>query len=98
MEKRFEILAIDTESTSKGTKLPVWGSLSATDFKKGIDSFFDDFCDIFDGCSNKTGAFYIDEIELRLDISLSGGVRLIGAAEASTAGGITVKLKRREHE
>lgn len=99
MDNSFEIYAINPNVDAKGfIGKPMWGTVSASDLKNGLNTFLGNFSDVFSDCSQKIGDFYLDEIEIKVDISLSGGIRLIGAAEAKTTGGLTIKLKRRGHE
>lgn len=95
MDNSFEIYAIDPDQTAKGgSGVKRWDRIKPEDLKTGLDSFLEKFSYVLSECSQKIGEFNLDEIEIKVDISLTGGVRLIGAAEATTSGGLTIKFKR----
>lgn len=50
---------------------------------------------VFEKAEKEATHFTLDEIEVNLEISASGGIRLIGAFEASATGGIKLKFKRK---
>ena len=100
MENEFELLSIDYDDEAKGFGQRRLESrmLSKEKLQKGLGSFLSSFSDSLTACQTTLGEFELDEIVVKLDISFSGSVRLIGTAEASTTGGMTLKLKRRKDE
>ena len=73
--------------------LPKQISVESDVMTKNLLVFMDSFEQVFETESEKKG-FYIDEIELTLAVNASGGLELIGKANAGIEGGIKVKLKR----
>ena len=62
---------------------------------ENLNVFLTSFNQIIESQPEKLSkGFYIDEIELSLSVNASGGIELIGKAEAGVEGGIKVKLKR----
>ncbi|MBR3487100.1 MAG: hypothetical protein IKH31_05980 [Clostridia bacterium] len=99
MEKEFEILVANPNLISKGSDSVSSKKISVSTLKEGLNTFLDGISDVFSDIKELPCNYYVDELELKLDVTISGGIRLIGSAEASTAGGITLKIKQRKsHE
>jgi hypothetical protein len=60
----------------------------------GIRSFCQQFTGLLDGQSLDGGKAVIDEVELSLVVSASGGIELLGKVSVGAQAGIKVKLKR----
>jgi hypothetical protein len=71
--------------------------LSPELFAENLKSFLDNFSKVLEKQPKTIGnGFAIDEIELTLAISASGGIELIGKAEVGMQSAITIKLKKAE--
>ncbi|MDY0977786.1 hypothetical protein SOM61_22745 [Massilia sp. CFBP9012] len=69
--------------------------LSTEALQEGIKTFSVPFADLLDGQAIGLGHAVIDEIELSLTITASGGIELLGKATLGTQAAIKVKLKRK---
>lgn len=69
--------------------------LSTEALQEGIKTFSAPFADLLDGQPVGVGHAVIDEIELSLTITASGGIELLGKATVGTQAAIKVKLKRK---
>ncbi|APA69483.1 hypothetical protein YQ44_18760 [Janthinobacterium sp. 1_2014MBL_MicDiv] len=62
--------------------------------REGIKGFAAQFAALLDGTPIGEGGVLIDEIELSLTVTASGGVELLGKVSLGTQAAIKVKLKR----
>jgi len=62
--------------------------------RESIKSFAAQFSGLLDGGQLGNGSAVIDEIELSLTVTASGGVELLGKATVGTQAAIKLKLKR----
>ncbi len=62
--------------------------------QNGIRSFCQQFTGLLDGQSLDGGKAVIDEVELSLVVTASGGIELLGKVSVGAQAGIKVKLKR----
>lgn len=66
--------------------------------KTNLSTFISDLGATFDQMTAEIGNYELDEIEVNVDISVSGSVRLIGSIESGMSGGVTLKFKRKKDE
>lgn len=72
-------------------------SIPTSSLTEGLADFANRIDSILDGVKLASKEFYLDEIEVKVDITASGKVWLIGTVEAGATGGISMKFKRREN-
>lgn len=63
-------------------------------FKSSLLNFVRKINDALADINLKVKNYDLEEIEMTIEVSASGGVSLIGAIEAEAKGGITLKFKR----
>lgn len=63
---------------------------------KNLTEFLTEFQAVFEIPADSKSGFYVDEIELNLGVSGSGGIALFGKLEAGVEAGMKVKLKRQK--
>lgn len=68
--------------------------LDTEKLKTNLSSFVTGMTDVFEQISSSISDYSLDEIEITADVSVTGGVSLIGSAEVGMTGGITLKFKR----
>ena len=68
--------------------------LSLDTFKSSLLDFVCKINDALADLNLKVKNYDLEEIEMTIEVSASGGVSLIGAIEAEATGGITLKFKR----
>lgn len=61
-----------------------------------LNTFIGNISAILDKTISPTKDYELAEIELKVDVSITGSVRLIGSVEAGTTGGIALKFKRKQ--
>lgn len=66
--------------------------------KTNLSTFISDLGAAFNQMTAEISNYDLDEIEVNVDISVSGGVRLIGSMESGMSGGVTLKFKRKKDE
>ena len=66
--------------------------------KVNLSTFISDLGETFNQMTAEISNYNLDEIEVNVDISVSGGVRLIGSMESGMSGGVTLKFKRKKDE
>ena len=66
--------------------------------KTNLSTFISDLGATFDQMTAEISNYELDEIEVNVDISVSGSVRLIGSIESGMSGGVTLKFKRKKDE
>ncbi|MXN80134.1 hypothetical protein GR157_36150 [Burkholderia sp. 4701] len=92
----------DTQETGTKSALPTLArtavgktvELSGDVLRKSIKTFAAQFSDLLDGSPIGEGTAVIDEIELSLTVTASGGVELMGKATVGSQAAIKLKLKR----
>ena len=94
------VITVSDNSDTKGAlsfkpNLPKQITIEPNDIVGQMHIFLDNFQKIFEEQSQDSNSFIIDEIELNLAINASGGIELVGKANAGIEGGIKVKLKRK---
>ena len=78
-----------------GPKLSQKLSVTSEDLSANLNTFLESFNQVIEAQPETLAkGFSIDEIELSLSVNASGGIELIGKAEAGIEGGITIRLKR----
>jgi len=60
-----------------------------------LEEFFSSFGNVLQRLPPETAGFSVDEVELTLAINASGGVELVGQAEAGLSTGLKFTLKRK---
>lgn len=70
-------------------------ALSGEVLREGIKGLASQFSGLFDGSPVGEGHAVIDEIELSLTITASGGVELLGKATLGSQAAIKLRLKRK---
>ena len=88
----------EQELVSKGLRHISVSELPIEKVKSSLSQFVSDIESIFDGLEEKIEHYNLDEIELRIALSTSGSISLIGAVETGIEGGISLKFKRCNHE
>ena len=73
-------------------------NLSLDTLKTSLSDFVSKINDTLLDFNLKVKNYDLDEIEMTVEVSASGGVNLIGAVEAEATGGITLKFKRCKNE
>jgi hypothetical protein len=68
--------------------------LSGEALRESIKSFASQFITLFDGGVIEGSTVVIDEIELSLTVSASGGIELVGKLSVGAEAAIKIKLKR----
>ena len=66
--------------------------------RSNLNTFIDNISVVFDQITSPTKDYELDEIELKIDVSITGSVRLIGSVEAGTTGGIALKFKKKQSD
>ena len=61
---------------------------------KKLKKFLNDFKPVLDATNDAIGGFAVNEVELNLEISGEGGVKLVGTLTAGVKAGVTIKLAR----
>lgn len=104
MSETIVVLVAGSETDSMKSALPTLGKalankaveVSAEVVTNNIQQFVLNFSPLLQNTSQDAGKVYIDEIELSLVVTASGGIQLLGsAAQAGVQAGVKVKLKRR---
>jgi hypothetical protein len=63
-----------------------------------LEEFFSSFDSVLERLPNSVAGFSIDELELTLAINASGGIEVIGKAEAGISTGMKFTLKRQNKQ
>lgn len=63
--------------------------------RENLAAFINNLSTTFDQVTATINNYELDEIEVKVDITVSGGVRLIGSMETGMDGGVTLKFKRK---
>ena len=98
MDKKINIIACD-DNISKGvfdaSMAFVNKEISSQKITQNINNIVQT---LSEGLSviKETNSWEVDEITLKLEISASGEVKLVGAISTGMSGGIEIKLKRRD--
>ncbi len=98
-------IAVWTTETPERSALPTLtkravghvAEVSSEQLSANIKSFVQKFSSAFDAGID-TDLFTLDEIELTLAVSATGGVELVGKMDVAAQGSIKVKLKRKSRE
>ncbi|EBR5126741.1 MULTISPECIES: Pepco domain-containing protein [Klebsiella] len=69
--------------------------LSGAALKESVKGFAEQFSDLLDGNPFGKEGVVIDEIELSLAVTASGGIELLGKATVGSQASIKLKLKRK---
>ncbi len=96
MENLINVIVCD-DSVSKGlfdaSILILNKEISSHKLTKNINNVITALCEGFNEIK-KVSSWEIDEITVKLEISASGEVKLVGALSSGMLGGIEIKLKR----
>ena len=71
-------------------------ALSIDVLRTNLSAFIESMSAIFDQTTASINNYELNEIEVNVDVSVTGGVSLIGSVDAGAAGGITLKFKRKQ--
>jgi hypothetical protein len=63
-----------------------------------LEEFFNSFQAVLERLPASTAGFSIDEIELTLTVNASGGIEMVGKAEAGISTGMKFTLKRKNNQ
>jgi hypothetical protein len=75
------------------------GEVAATELETRLRTFVDSMRGVLDVIPGALGAYQLDTVELKLEVSAKGTVSLLGSGgEVGGTGGITLTLKRRASE
>lgn len=102
-DEKIKVLVDEPAESGMKSALPSFARNAATrtveisgeTLRDNLKSFVSQFTNLLDGTPLDTSGVVIDEIELSLSVSASGGVELLGKVNASAQAGIKVKLKRK---
>ena len=76
--------------------------MSDQEFAKQFEKLYDYMDSVFSQIQKKgkkrNRQFELDEIELKVDVSLKAGIRIVASAEIETTGGITLTFKRKQKD
>ena len=80
----------------KGTcgEIILHGQLPIENFRKNLLEFTSQIESVLNQINTKFQQYSLDEIEMCVEVSLSGGISLIGSVEAETKGGMILRFKR----
>lgn len=85
-------------SKSPDSSSLVYRDLPIEKLKENLNDFTDKISEVLNGIQGKIKNYQLDEIELNVELSASGSIRLIGSVEVGTTGAITLTFKRCNHE
>lgn len=71
-----------------------FGEIPIDIFQANLAAFVKNLGKVFDKAISPMANYELNEIEINVDISVTGGISLIGSVEAETSGGLTLKFKR----
>lgn len=66
--------------------------------KENLHEFISNIGELFDGLKSNVKEYELEEFEVSAEISVSGGINLIGTVQGGTKGAIKLKFKRMSHE
>ena len=78
-------------TSSVQTKLK---EISEEDLGRQLQDFFLALSKTLADLPHKCGSFTVDELQVLVEISASGGIQLVGKVDAGVKGGLSIKLKR----
>lgn len=84
-------------NTSNSSSL-VYRDLPIEKLKDSLNDFTDNVSSILQGVKKEINNYQLDEVELNVELSASGSIRLIGSVEVGTTGAIKLTFKRHDHE
>jgi len=106
--KKNRTIRILTQTIEEDTKsaLPAIGRRIATKtleltndvLANRLEEFFSSFDSVLERLPSSVAGFSIDELELTLAINASGGIEMIGKAEAGISTGIKFTLRRQNKQ
>ena len=70
--------------------------ISAQSLKEQFHDLADTLGSVFSDIETERSKFELDEIELKVDVSLKTGISILAKAELETSGGISLTFKRKE--
>lgn len=81
----------------KGEKGALRNSIDVCNLSEQLKMFSKSLNKVFCGIETNYNQYELDEIEIKADISTSAGISIIGSAEITSTGGITLKFKRKRN-
>lgn len=100
-EYTIEILGKkDSEFTSKGNTVShlICSKLPISTLQTNLSDFITRLAISLENVQSGISNYILDEIEINVEVSATGSISLVGAIEAGTTGGITLRFKRCRHE
>jgi len=73
------------------------GYVSSDVLAKNLQSFCEEIGEAFDGVSTVVKNYQLDAVELTVQVSATGEVRLVGGASAQLTGGLKLIFSRQTH-
>ena len=71
-----------------------YGEIPIDIFQTNLATFIKNLSKVFDSAIPSMANYELNEIEINVDVSVTGGISLIGSVEAETSGGLTLRFKR----
>ena len=68
--------------------------ISEADLQASLKKFLESMSAVVSELPQSCGPFRVNELELMVQISASGGIELVGKADAGVSRGITIRLSR----
>lgn len=98
MENKISVIGHNYSVQTKGSAsfLLSRKDVSADIIQRNLSEFLALFSSALDSVEDSVGGFVLDEIAVNVSVSAEGSISLIGAIQAGTSGGITLKFKRNE--
>lgn len=73
------------------------GKVPLNTLAQSLSVFAAEMDKIFSDAQSESKKYILEEIEVSVDISASGSIRLIGTVEAGASGGLKLTFKRNKH-
>lgn len=99
-EAKISIVGREDLPDAKGFKnyVVTRGELSESIFEKNLSEFVSKIDSALSKVHSTISEYSLDEVELNIEISVSGSISLLGTIEGSTTGGVTLLFRRRSHD
>jgi hypothetical protein len=70
------------------------GTVSSDVLARNLESFCEEFGEAFDGVSTAVRNYQLDSVEITVQVSATGEVRMVGGASAQLTGGLKLTFSR----
>lgn len=104
-KNKIRILTQTTEEDAKSVLPSIGRRIATTTFEltntalaDRLEEFFNSFQAVLEHLPASTAGFSIDELELTLAVNASGGIEMVGKAEAGISTGMKFTLKRQSKQ